>query len=129
MVLVNYKGECMKKIVSKNGYSLFFEKKDNDEIDCIAYETGKHLTGQDVANQLNITRSAICQSLKRSIKRIFYRLKKNNNIFSTVEIIATMAVVFNVNTESEYRNFFRLFPENIKGEVHEEAYKIGYYKN
>jgi len=118
----------MKKTVSKNGYSLFFDD-DEKKINCVAYETGKHLTGQDVANYLNISRSAVSQSLKRSIKRIFYRLKKNNNIFSTVEIIATMAVVFNVNTESEYRNFFRLFPENIKGEVHEEAYKIGYYKN
>lgn len=120
----------MVKIVSKNdGYSLFFEKDENDdEINCIAYETGKHLTGQEIGDYLNVSRSAVSQSLKRSIKRIFYKLKKNN-MFSTVEIIANMAVIFNVNTESEYKNFFRLFPDNIKGKFYEEACKIGYYKN
>lgn len=118
----------MRKIVSTDdGYSLFLEKK-NDNIKCVAYETEKHMSGQEIADILEITRSAVSQSLKRSIRRIFLKLKKNNNI-SSIEIACAMAKVFNVKTDSQYVNFFRLFSDDIKGEIYAEACKSGYCKN
>lgn len=112
----------MRKIVStREGVSLYL---DGDEI--VIYETGRHMTGQDVANQLNISRSAVCQSLKRSIRRIYYGLKRRNHDVSAIQILCAMANMFNVKTEKEYRKFFRLFPENIKGEIHAAARKKGY---
>lgn len=119
----------MRKIVSNdNGFSLFFEDEGKD-VDCIAYETGKHMTGQDVATYLNISRSAVSQSLKRSIKRIFYTIKRKNHKASTVQIMCIMADMFNVKSEKQYKKFFKLFPSSIKGEVHEEAFKSGYCRN
>ena len=37
----------MRKIVSKEDYTLFFEEK-NEDVDCVAYKTGKHMLINDV---------------------------------------------------------------------------------
>lgn len=115
----------MRQIVStKEGVSLYL---DEDEV--VVYETGKHMTGQDVANQLNISRSAVCQSLKRSIKRVYFGLKRANRDITAIQILCAMAKMFNVRTDKEYKKFFRLFPENIKGEINAAARKKGYCRN
>ena len=117
----------MRKIVStKEGFSLFF---DDECDDCVVYETGKHMSGSEVARKLDISRSAVSQSLKRSIKRIFYSIKRKNQKASTIQIMCSMASMFNVQSEKEYKRFFRLFPDNIKGEIHAEAYRTGYCRN
>lgn len=118
----------MVKVVSKNnGISLYFEKTNNN-INCVAYETGKHTTGQDIGNYLNISRAAVSQTLKRTIKKIFYNLKRNNNV-SNIKIITSMAEVFNVKNGKQYRNFFKLFPNNIKDEIYDDAIRRGYNNN
>ena len=118
----------MRKVVSdEDGYSLFLENEDGD-IKCVAYETGRHMTGQEIADVLGITRSAVSQSLKKSIKFIYYKIKRNTNL-SPVEVICIMAKMFNIKSNSQYKKFFRLFPSNIKGVVYAKAHKIGYCKN
>jgi hypothetical protein len=51
----------------------------------------------------------------------------NNKDYSSIQIVATMASVFNVKTDIEYRKFFRLFPKKVRREINEEARQIGYY--
>jgi len=115
----------MLKIVnSDKGYILILEKKeDSEEIDCVAYETYVNMSGTEVADELGITRQAVCQSLKKSIKKIYYRIKNIYQSSSPIEILAIMATMFNIYSESEYKKFFNLFPPNIKGEVHAEVFK------
>jgi predicted transcriptional regulator len=116
----------MRKIVTiKDGRTFFFEVE-NEDIDCVVYETGKHMSGTEIANRLDITRSAVSQILKRSIKSIYFKLKNRYRNYSTTQIVGIMACVFNVKTDMEYKKFFRLFPEKIKGEINDEARKIGY---
>jgi hypothetical protein len=46
----------MRKAVSKGKYTLFFEDC-KDYIDCVAYETGRHMS-EDIANALECQVSA-----------------------------------------------------------------------
>lgn len=114
----------MIKIVNENkGYTLIFEKEEDGEIDCVAYETYVNMSGTEVANELGITRQAVCQSLKKSMQKVYYRVKNIYNIHSPVEVLSLMATMFNVRSETEYKKFFSLFPSNIKGEVHAEVFR------
>lgn len=117
----------MRKIVSRNdGVTLFFEKR-KDIIDCIAYETGKHMSGQEIGEKFNISRARVSQILKKSIKRIFYSIKIKNSDLNIIQIIIMMAEFFNIKNQTDYKKFLRLFPKNIQGEIYEEAER--YYKN
>lgn len=117
----------MKKVVSKkDGYSYFYEIIDN-EICKTKFETGYHMTGQDIANVLDTTRARVSQLIKKGIKTIYYKLKMSNKDHSSIQIVAAMANVFNVKTDMEYRKFFRLFPIKVRRKINEEAKQIGYY--
>ena len=117
----------MRKVLnSKNGYSLFLEKIDDDNIECIAFKTGIPMNSADIAKNLKVSRSAVSQSLKRSIKKIYDRLSNKNKSLSSIEIICIMAELFNVKSQLEYKKFFNLFPEKVKGEVYDDARETGY---
>ncbi len=118
----------MKKIVSKEGVSYFYEMSD-DDVECIAYETNKYITGSEVASRLDISRSAVSQSLKRSIKRVYFGVKKRYKLTSDIEVMCIMSTMFNIRTESEYKKFFNFFPSNIKDNVNAEAKRTGYCRN
>ena len=119
----------MRKVVSTDeGYTLFFEKN-GKEIDCIAYETGIHMSGQDIGDIIGISKGAVSQSLKKSIKRLYYYFKNIYRDLSVIEIMSIMANIFNVKTDNQYKKFFRLFPTNIQGEMYAEGYERGYYSN
>lgn len=105
----------MRKVVSsKEGYSLFFENTKHG-INCVAYGTKEHMTGKDIADTLKISRSAVSQSLRRSVKKIFIHLKKRN--ISTIEIMFIMIKIFNIETESQYKKFFKLLPEKVRRNI------------
>jgi predicted transcriptional regulator len=117
----------MRKIITtKKGYTLILEKQKNDEIECVAYKTGIPMKSIDVAKHLKLSRSAVSQSLKRSIRKIYNKMRKENKILSSIEIMCIMADVFNVKSQIEYKKFFNLFPSHVKGEVYEEARETGY---
>lgn len=116
----------MRKTVSlEEGYSLFFEKSKKC-VKCVAYGTEEHMSGQDIANNLNISRSAVSQILKKSIEKVFYMFKNRYKDYSTIEIICLMAKIFNVKNDLQYRKFFKFFPEEIRSEVYEIAKNFGY---
>jgi len=110
----------MKKIVSNKDYTLFFEKN-KDKIECVAFENGKHMSGDDIGNILNISRQSIHLSLKKSVKKIYNKLKRQHgNNISTIEIMCIMADMFNICSDSDYRSFFKLFPPDIRRKFSEE---------
>ncbi len=104
----------MRKIVStKEGYSFFIDNKG-----CVCYETGRHITGEDVAKELKVPRVATSQPLHRSLTRIYYALKKRNKYLTPVDIMILIANdICGCETDNEYQKFYKLFPSRIKGEV------------
>ena len=112
----------MRKVVSKEGYSFFIERDENEDIECTAYITGDHMKGQEIADIIGISKSAVSQAIKRSMKKIYYSMKYRYDC-NPVEAVCLMANLFNVNSEEQYNKFFKLFPPDIKGEVRYEAFK------
>jgi len=124
----------MRKIVTtKNGYTYILEKKVikdttwyDIDIECIAYKTGIPMKSIEVARHLKLSRSAVSQSLKRSIRKIYNKIKRENGALSSIEIMCIMADFFNIKSQIEYKKFFNLFPPHVKGEIYEEARETGY---
>lgn len=109
----------MRKIVSTyEGYTFFIEEKK-----CVDFITGKCLTGQEVADNIGISRSSVSQSLKRSIKKLYLRLKKKNKILSPMEIVLLMTEILEINDETQFKKLFILFNPKIKGEIKRDASK------
>ncbi len=117
----------MRKIVRKDGYCLFFDMNDEGQVRCTAYESGSHLNGEEIASALGISRSAVSQILKRTVRSIYYKLRRcNTRDVSALQIVAVMAEMFGIKTDNEYKKFFKLFPESIQGDVYADARKKGY---
>jgi hypothetical protein len=125
---VKYKEKMlMRKTVSmKGGYSLFFEKTKDDDIDCVAYLTGVPINTGDVAKQLKMSEGTVSKYLRNSIDRLYYSIKKRNRELSSLQIMCIMADLLNVESQKEYRKFYKMFPKKIQGEVYDEARETGY---
>ena len=117
----------MRQVVScDEGYSFFIDKKE-----VVFYETGRHMTGQDIADVLDISKGAVSQNLKRALRKV-YRFIRNSNrrLLSPVEVVMVMAEMLDIRTETQYQKFFKLFDNDIKGEISADAYKyFGQYRN
>jgi predicted transcriptional regulator len=110
------------RIVSTvEGYSFIIENKSIASF----FKTGKSMTGSDVANRLGVSRMAVSQSLKRSLKKIFFILKKSNKHLDSFEIAVTISHLLRVSLdcENEMNKFFNLFPMDIKKEIKNHAKK------
>lgn len=110
----------MRKTVSTGNYTLFFENG-KDYIDCVAYETGRHMPIEDIANVFGISIAASRKTLKRSLQKIYVNMKKSYKDMTPCDIIISMAIMFNINYVTEYRQFLRLFPKRIRRELYENA--------
>jgi hypothetical protein len=110
----------MRKAVSNGKYTLFFEDC-KDYIDCVAYETGRHMAIEDIANVFGVSVSASRKTLKNSLQKLYTNMKKRHRDMSPCDIVTAMAVMFNVNYVTEYKQFIRLFPKRIRRELYESA--------
>ena len=129
----------MKKVVSTiEGYTFFIGervlrnengKKIGNKKYFVDFETGKHMSGQEIADSLCISRSSVSQSLKRSLTNIFFTLREKNKYLSSFEIILLMSEMLNIKTEIQYKKFFKLFNREIKGEVYNEYKYKSRYRN
>ena len=109
----------MIKTVSKEKYTLLFED-DDEYIDCVAYETGKPMTVEEIGECIRMSRMSVSRYLKTSLSKIYYKLRSKNDI-SPTEIVCSMALAFNLQSIEEYRSFLYLLPDEIRSEVNEEA--------
>lgn len=119
----------MRKIVSTEKGKTYYYDISEDNVKCTKFETNKHMSGQEISDSLHISKSAVSQILKRSVKKIYFRLRRENTCCSASQIVGNMACAFNISTDSEYKKFFRLLPDIVKGEINAEAKKIGYCRD
>lgn len=113
--------ENVNVISTKEGYSFVLEKGKKVAV----FKTGKSMNGTDVAKELGVTRMAVSQSLKRSLKKIYYMLKKSNRHLDPFEIAVIMSQLLcvSLDCENEVNKFFNLFPVDIKREIKYHAEK------
>jgi hypothetical protein len=117
---VIYKKGVMRKTVSKGNYTLFFEDK-NDSIDCIAYKTGQHMSAIEIGNAFWSVGFSVQKDIEKLTPKIYTNMKKRHRDMSPCDIVTAMAVMFNVNYVTEYKQLLRLFPKWIRRELYEIA--------
>jgi len=77
------------------------------------------MTGTEIAEELGIKRQAVSNTLKRSLKKLYYGMKKMNNT-KPFETLVHVALGLNV-AENEMRKFYKLFPPDVRREIKNDA--------
>lgn len=110
-------------VSTKEGVSFLFDKKYKYKY----FFTGEHMTGDEVADYLEISGSAVSQSLETGLSKIYFRLKRvTKKQLSPVELMLLIVNIFGVKSEKEYKKFFYLFNCKIRNEVRISARHFEY---
>lgn len=116
----------MENVISiMDGYSFFIDEHvgDKQPKNFIVFETGKSMSGTEISKELDVSRMAVSQALKRSLKKVYFLLKKYNRHLDSFDIAVTMSQIFKVSLDNdkEMIKFFNLFPPEIKKEIKTNA--------
>lgn len=74
-------------------------------------------TGSEIARELNISRQAVSQLIKRAISKIYDGLLNEHVCDSPVDAILFMRKWFGINDDEDIQQFYDLFPPRIKEEI------------
>ena len=77
------------------------------------------LSGQEIADILDIRRQAVSNILKRALRKVYFRMKKTNHS-SPFETLVHLALGFSI-PDHETKSFYRLFPKDIRKAIKLDA--------
>lgn len=77
----------------------------------------KAKTGSEIARELDISRQAVSQSLKRAIVKVYDGLLSENICDTPTETIMFMREWFGVADDEDIHQFYDLFPKRIKDAI------------
>ena len=92
----------------------------------------KPMNGQEIADALGITRSAVSQTLKRALEKVYLETKKQMKLdpFDTAVVMATMFNPAVAIDGTDLKDFFKLLPPKVRKEVETSALeRVPYLKN
>lgn len=78
-------------------------------------------TGSEIARELDISRQAVSQSLKRAISKVYRGLLEEKVTETPTETVMFMRDWFGVEDEEDIAQFFDLFSREIQDEIREHA--------
>lgn len=78
-------------------------------------------TGSEIARELDISRQAVSQSLKRAISKVYKGLMENKVTETPTETVMFMRDWFGVEDEEDIKQFFDLFTSDIQDEIRNHA--------
>lgn len=89
----------------------------------------KAKTGSEIARELDISRQAVSQTLKRAVTKIYKGLQSEGITESPTETIFFMREWLGITDEEDLQQFYDMFPKSIRDEIKEHArtYTIGEY--
>jgi len=101
--------------------------KEDEKVDISLDKILEQYTGSEIAKELNITRQAVSNTLKRAMKKAFLEFKKIDKSWDDFETAIAMSQGFSdvitSDDEVELKKFFRLFPPDIKKRIEKDAEK------
>jgi len=77
------------------------------------------MSGEEIANFLDIKRQAVSNTLKRAMNKVYYRMKRLNNT-KPFETMVHMSLGLEIS-EGDMKNFYRLFPPKIRKAIKNDA--------
>ena len=85
-------------------------------------EIRKPMSGSEIAKEMGMSRQAVSYSIKKSMKKMYKRIKNLGMADTPFQIILVLMTVLNVNSSvEEIKNFMKLFDEDITKAVMEDA--------
>jgi len=83
------------------------------------------MTGAQIAKELNITRQAVSNTLKRSLDKAFVEAKKIDSTWDNFTVAVVLSQIFGVNqdSEEELKKFFKLFPPKVRKMIEQDGAK------
>lgn len=87
--------------------------------------TDKPMTGAEIARELNITRQAVSNNLKRAMTKVYAEVSKSEKSWGPFEVATAMSQMFGVDQDSpeELKKFFKLFTPKIRKEIEQDAFQ------
>lgn len=81
------------------------------------------MDGNEIAEELGITRQAVSNTLKRAMTKVYNEVRKIYPGWSPFERATIMSQMFQKDKDSpeELRKFFKLFPPKIRKEIENDA--------
>jgi hypothetical protein len=87
-----------------------------------SFSITEQMNGQEIANELGISRQAVSNTLKKGLVKVYKAMKMENNT-GPFETAVSIAVGFMVDSQ-EYKKFFKLFPPAIRKEIEADGSKL-----
>jgi len=86
-------------------------------------------TGSEIARELGISRQAVSQSLKRAVTKVYSGLLEKGITERPTETVLVMQSWFGIEDEDDIKQFYDMFPKNIRDEIKLDAktYSISEY--
>ena len=83
----------------------------------------KDMSGAEISRELNISRQAVSQALKRAMSKAYNESKKLDTQWGPFERAVVLSQKFGKNQDSpeELKKFFKLFPPKIRKEIEADA--------
>lgn len=81
----------------------------------------KARTGSEISRELDISRQAVSQSLKRAIIKVYEGLLIEEICDTPTESLMFMREWFGVQDDEDIQQFYDLFPKYIKDEIMNDA--------
>ncbi|KFZ26322.1 MAG: hypothetical protein KQ78_01495 [Candidatus Izimaplasma bacterium HR2] len=93
-----------------------------ENIEYIQAKTSSH-----IARELNISRQAVSQTLKRTIIKVYKGLQENKITTNPTETIMFMRDWFGIEDDDDIQQFYDLFPQDIRDDIkaHARNYPTG----
>lgn len=84
------------------------------------------MSGDAIAKKIGISKMGVSKILTRSLGKMFDETKKLDKTWNNFEVAIVLAQIIGIdqNSESELKNFFKLFPPKIKSKIEADALKL-----
>jgi len=94
-------------------------------MDMLFEQSGNPMTGAAIAKELNITRQAVSNTLKRALDKAFIEAKKMDKTWSNFDAAVVLSQIFGVeqDSEEELKKFFKLFKPATRKMIEQDAAK------
>jgi len=81
------------------------------------------MSGAEIGRELNISRAAVSNTLKRAMKKMFMEFRKLDKSWNSFDVALAMATGMNdlMEDEVELKKFFKLFPPDIRKMIENDA--------
>ena len=84
----------------------------------------RSLSGSEIARELDISRQAVSQLLKKGLTKLYYGISKRGISSSPFETASMIIDFLGIEDPADAEEFFDLLPQHIQKEIKDDAPKL-----